>query len=140
MKISKALSKTLLNREPKFADIMCGLTATGKQPKGIIKETKKVIAIARNFNDEVVRPFSLELDRKVQEDPEYLPWEFIKKANEWGFYTMFMPVIFGGQGYNFSCIGYFLEEIGSVCLAMANLIGTHYLGYTMLIASWNMRM
>jgi len=82
----------------------------------------------------------LELDLKMTRDHDYLPWEFIKKANEWGFYTMFIPKIFGGKGYNFSCIGYFIEEISSACLAMGNLIGVHYLGVSMLTSSWNLKM
>ncbi len=138
--ISRSEVNTFLENEPKFDDIMCSLYATAKQPKGILKEAKKVVAIARKFNCEVVRPTTLSLDLKTYEDPEYLPWEFVKAANEWGLYTLFIPKIFGGKGYNLSCIGYFLEEIGSVCLSMANLIGVHYLGYTMICASWNMRL
>jgi acyl-CoA dehydrogenase len=132
--------KMLLEREPKFIDIMCSLEATAKQPKGIISETKEVVAIARKFNDEVVRPYALELDRKRTEDPEFLPWEFVKKANEWGFYTMWIPKIFGGKGCCMPSMSYFIEEIGSACLAMANLIGVHYLGFATLTATWNMRL
>ncbi|MBC2715637.1 MAG: acyl-CoA/acyl-ACP dehydrogenase [Desulfobacteraceae bacterium] len=138
--ISRAQIKSLIKREPGFEDITCSLRATVKQPKGILKESKKVMAIARKFTDEVVRPMSLELDKKMHEDPEYLPWEYIQKVNEWGLYTMFIPKIFGGQGYSLSCLFYLLEEIGTACLAMSNLIGVHYLGYASLISSWNMKM
>jgi alkylation response protein AidB-like acyl-CoA dehydrogenase len=48
--------------------------------------------------------------------------------------------MFGGKGANLSCIGLFLEEISSVCLATANIIGVHYLGFTILTASWNLRL
>lgn len=132
--------RVLLEREPKFIDIMCSLEATAKQPKRMINETKEVVAIARKFNDEVVRPYALELDRKRTEDPEFLPWEFVKKANEWGFYSMWIPKIFGGKGYCMPSMSYFIEEIGSACLSMANLIGVHYLGFATLTATWNMRL
>jgi acyl-CoA dehydrogenase len=138
--VSGSEIQMFLEREPKFDDIMCSLQATSKQPKGIIKETKKVIAIARKFNDEVVRPYALELDRTVQEDPEFLSWDFVKKANEWGFYTMWLPKIFGGKGYCMSSMSYFIEEIASACLGMANLIGVHYLGVATLSATWNARL
>ena len=137
--ISKTDIKLLTQKEPKFDDIFCSLRATGKQPKGMIKETQKVVALARKFNNEVVRPTVLELDQKLHQDPEYLPWEFVKKANEWGFYTMFLPKIFGGQGYNMPSFSPFVEEIGSVCLGMANLIGVHYLGFATACSSWNAR-
>jgi alkylation response protein AidB-like acyl-CoA dehydrogenase len=129
-----------MENEPRFDDIMCSLRSTGKQPKGLIKETQKVMAVARKFNDEITRLSVLALDRKMHEEPDYLPWDFVKTASDRGFYTMFMPRFFGGGGYHFYCMNVFSEEIGSVCAAMVNLIGVHYLGYAALALSWNMRL
>jgi acyl-CoA dehydrogenase len=129
--------KILCEREPKFDDMICSLRAISKQPKKIWEETKKVVSLARKFNDEVVRPYAAELDRKVQEDPDFLPHEFIGEANRWGLYTLWIPRIFGGKGYNLPSFSYFIEEIASVCTAMSNLIGVHYLGVATLIATWN---
>jgi DNA-binding ferritin-like protein len=67
--LTRSQIKTLINSEPRFDDIACSLTATKKQPKAILKEAREVIAIARKFNDEVARPLTLELDRKMHEDP-----------------------------------------------------------------------
>jgi alkylation response protein AidB-like acyl-CoA dehydrogenase len=131
--------KNLCEREPNFDDMICSLRAISKQPKRIWKETKEVVALARKFNDEVVRPYTARLDRKVQEDPEFLPHEFVEEANRWGLYTLWIPRIFGGKGYNLPSFCYFIEEIASVCTAMSNLIGVHYLGVATLIATWNTR-
>ncbi|MBC2716757.1 MAG: acyl-CoA/acyl-ACP dehydrogenase [Desulfobacteraceae bacterium] len=138
--ISRSEIKTYTNMSPKFDDIFCSLQSAPKLPKGMIKETKKVIAIARKFNKEVIRPHALALDLKMHENPEFLPWDFVEKANEWGFYTMWIPKIFGGKGYNMPSMSYFVEEIGSACLAMANLIGVHYLGLCSLTSTWHMRL
>ncbi|MFP4040464.1 MAG: acyl-CoA dehydrogenase family protein [Desulfosudaceae bacterium] len=138
--IGRSEINAFLEKEPRFDDIMCSLRATGRQPRGIIKEMKKVMAIARKFNEEVVRPDCAALDLKMHAEPDHLPWEFVKTANQWGFYSMFIPKIFGGKGYSLSCIGYFMEEIGSACASMANLIGVHYLGYVALASAWNMRL
>lgn len=119
---------------------MPSLQAIPKSPRWMIRETQEVIAIARKFNEEVVKPYVLTLDRKMHEDPDYLPWDFVKKANEWGLYTMWIPKLFGGRGYNMASMSVFVEEIGSVCLSMANLIGVHYLGVATLVASWNTRL
>jgi acyl-CoA dehydrogenase len=129
----------LLQREPPFEDISCSLNAIPGLPKAIAAETAEVVAIARKFNDEVVRPRALELDRKMHEDPGYLPWEFVEEANRRGFYTMWVPRLFGGKGYNMPSLSCFLEEVSTGCVAMANLIGVHYLGVGTLCASWNMR-
>ncbi len=137
--ISKSEINNYLDEAPRFDDITCSLRAMGSQPKAIIKETREVMAIARKFKNEVIRPYVLELDLKMTEDHDYLPREFVKKADEWGFYTMFIPKLFGGRGYNLSTVGAFIEELSSACLAMGNLVGVHYLGYTFLIATWNMK-
>ncbi len=131
--------KHLCEREPNFDDMVCSLRAISKQPKKMWKETKGVVALARKFNDEVVRPYAAKLDREVQEDPEFLPHEFIEEANRWGLYTLWIPRIFGGKGCNLPSLSYFIEEIASVCTAMSNLIGVHYLGVGTLIATWNTR-
>jgi alkylation response protein AidB-like acyl-CoA dehydrogenase len=137
--ISRSECKTFLDREPKFDDVMISLRAIAKQPKGINSEVKEIIAIARKFNDEVVRPGCLPLDRKMHEDPDHLAWDYVVEANKRGLYTMFIPKIFGGAGYTLAGIAYFLEELSSACGAVANIVGVHYLGVTMLFSSWNLK-
>ncbi len=138
--VSNGSLAALLNREPTYKDMTCSLAAVPRLPRAIVKETEEAIALCRKFNDQVVRPYALELDRIKQKDSDYLPWEFVKKANEWGFYTMWMPKIFGGKGYNFPSVSYAMEELASACTGMANLIGVHYLGVATICASWNMRL
>ena len=139
MMISKSECEALLNREPMFDDIMMSIRAIARQPKGINNELKEVIAIARKFSNEVVKPGNLTLDRKMHEIPDYLPWDYVHEANKRGFYTMFIPKMFGGRGYSLSTITYFLEELSSACAAVANIVGVHYLGITMLFSSWNIK-
>ena len=132
--------ESLLDREPRFDDYMLSLKSVRSLPRAMIGETKKAIAIARRFNDEVVKPNALDLDYQMQENPDYLPWDFIETANEWGFFTLFLPKMFGGAGLNFPAVSYFVEEIATECLAMANLIGVHYLGVGTMCSSWNLRL
>ncbi len=138
--LSRSEKQSLLARSPRFDDAFTGLTAASKIPRGLVRESREVVALARKFNDEVVRPYTRTLDTRMHEDPDFLPYEFVSTANEWGFYTMWIPRIFGGQGYNMPGMSIFVEEIGSVCLAMANLIGVHYLGVATLCATWNVGM
>lgn len=137
--ISRQEIVTLNKREPRFEDIMCSLEATRRQPKGIIGESKKVIAIARKFNDEVVRQANLEIDRRCQEDYRYLPWEYVHQANTYGLYTLFLPKMFGGKGYSPASMCYYLEELATECVGMANMVGAHYLGLTFLLSTANMK-
>ncbi|MBU1169945.1 MAG: acyl-CoA/acyl-ACP dehydrogenase [Proteobacteria bacterium] len=125
---------------PCFEDMTSSLQSTARQPKGMLKETREVVALARKFKEEVMRPITLSMDRQMQKDPEYLPWEFVRKANEWGFYTLWVPRIFGGKGYNSPSMSYFLEELGSECLGLSNLIGVHYLAVVTMFATFNIRL
>ncbi len=131
--------KSILNRFPKFKDSFIGLEYAPRLPKGMVKETRDLVAYARKFNDEVVRPSALPLDRKTHEDPDYLPYDLMKKASDWGFYTMWVPKLFGGRGKNLPSLCPTIEEISSACVGIANVVGVHYLGLTSLISSFNMR-
>ena len=124
-------------KQPDVDDFLLSLKAIGNQPKGLFKEIRDVIKLAQQFNQKVVRPNAALIDRKIQEDPDYLPMDLIKEANEWGFYTMWIPKIFGGKGYSLPSLAHFLEEIASVCTAISNLIGVHYLGLATFMSSWN---
>ena len=120
-----------------FDDFSCGLMAIAKQPTGMIKEIKKVTALARRFNDEVVSPRALDFDHELDRNPDALPYEWVAQAFKWGLYTLWIPKIFGGGGYCFPSLSYFMEEVASACLGMANLIGSHYLGIAGVMATGN---
>jgi alkylation response protein AidB-like acyl-CoA dehydrogenase len=130
--------KSLLEREPRFEDSFCSVQALPKIPKVQLKETRQLVSYARRFNDEVVRPLALKTDLKTFQDPDYLPWDVVEKANEWGFYTMFIPKLFGGQGWSLPSHAYVIEELSSACVGIANVVFVHYLGFMTCLASWNM--
>ena len=140
MNLKRKEAEKLAARTPSFEEMTASLHAGPRLARGMIRETRDVVAYCRKFCDEVVRPQVLELDRGLHEDPDHLPWDFVKKANEWGFYSLWIPRLLGGHGVNFSSLSYAMEEIGSVCLAMANLIGVHYLGFGTLTSSGNARL
>ncbi len=131
--------KSILDRFPKFEDSFNGLEYAPGLPKAMVKEIRELVAYARKFNDEVVRPSALTLDRKTHEDPDYLPHDLIKTVNDWGFYTMWVPKIFGGRGMSLPSVSPVMEEISSACVGIANVMGVMYLGLTSLISSFNMR-
>jgi len=136
--ISPREDLSLLEREPRFEDSFCSVQAVPKIPKIQHRETRILVSHARRFNDEVVRPLALKTDLQSFEDPEYLPWDLVKKANEWGFYTMFIPKLFGGQGWSLPSHTYVIEELSSACVGIANVVFVHYLGFMTCLASWNM--
>jgi acyl-CoA dehydrogenase len=137
--LTRSQVKKYISRYPDFTDGTLGIHYAPRMPKAMVKETQEVVAIARKFVDEVVRPMALELDRKTHEDPDYLPWELVKKGNEWGFYSMWVPKIFSGKGYNMPSLSYFVEEIGTACVGFANVLCVHYLGVSGLMMAGEAR-
>lgn len=122
-----------------FLDTQNSLEAQHRLPARIKKDFHEALRLARKFNDEVLRPMHLETDRKIMEDNDYLPLDFIRKANDWGLYTLWIPKMYGGQGMNMLSLFTFMEELASVCVGLANLVGAHYLGVSVLCSSCNMK-
>ena len=119
-----------------FLDEALSLHYSARVPRAMAAETRWVVEYARRFNEEVTRVLGLQTDRRTHEDPSYVPDDLLKICNEWGLYTLWVPKIFGGQGYNMPSLAYFVEQVASVCLGIANIIGVHYLGVTgMMMAS-----
>lgn len=136
--VGKAELNRLLAMGPDIGDILPPNIA-GINVPGIGHEMKKAVALARKFNEEVVKPVYKEIDQAVQMDHDYLPWDFVKTANEWGFYTLWIPKLFGGGGWHMTSIYVFLEEIASCCCGLSNAIGVHYLGMISLMGGFNMK-
>jgi len=138
--ISKNEIKSFLSKEPYFEDIMCSLQSGPKMPKAIVKETQQLLAYVRKFKEEYIKPNSLAIDQKCQENHDMLPLDIMDEVNKWGFYTMWLPKAVGGRGYNMLGVGLCFEELSSECLGITNVIGVHYLGVMTLAMSLNIRL
>ena len=122
-----------------LSDTLNSLEALHRLPARIRTEFHESIALARRFIDEVVRPVHMQIDRSVMEDNDFLPVDVLRQANEWGLFTRWVPKMFGGKGKNMLSLYPCMEEISSVCAGLANLIGVHYLGVSVLCSSGNAR-
>ena len=116
------------------------LAAVSDLPSMVRQDVVDAIELAQRFNAEVVRPQALHLDKLALNDPSLLPTDLIRQANEWGLFTLWLPTLFGGRGWNFLSLYAFLEEVSSACAGVANVIGVHYMGVATLTASWNLRL
>ncbi len=110
------------------------------RPAGWMQDIEQAIALAHRFNEEVVKPCYLQLDAFIQDHPQELPLAFIEQAAQWRLFSLWVPRMLGGGGWNFLSLYAFLEEVSSVCVGLANVIGVHYLGAATLMATWNTRL
>jgi acyl-CoA dehydrogenase len=138
-KIRKKEKLVLLSQGPKIWEAYNGLECQHRLAKGVHKDVETAIAIARKFNNEVLSPIYLDTDIKCMEDHDYIAWDFLKKAGEWGLYSLFIPKIFGGTGLNFLGMYPFIEEISSVCSGLGHIIFVHYLGLATIFPSFNVK-
>jgi acyl-CoA dehydrogenase len=139
MSLTKPLASGYPSARLGFMDTLNSMEAQHRLPARIKADFHEAMELARRFNDEVVRPVFREIDRSVMDDNDYLPLDFIRKASEWGLYTRWIPKMYGGQGMNMLSLYTFMEELSSVCAGLANLIGAHYLGVSVLCSSCNMK-
>ncbi|MBN2158790.1 MAG: acyl-CoA/acyl-ACP dehydrogenase [Spirochaetes bacterium] len=137
-RISKKEKLSLLSNRPRIEEVYNGLECQHRIASNTHKDVETAIAIGRKFNNEVIRPIALEIDRKCMEDHNYLPHEFVRKAADWGLFSLFLPKMFGGGGLNFYAIYPFMEEISSSCAGLGHIVNVHYCGVATLFPSMNM--
>ncbi len=136
-KFSRKEKERLLNDGPKIWEAYNSMECQHRLPKNIHRDVKTAIAIARKFNNEVLRPMYLERELKHMEDHDFLSWDILKVAGDWKLYSLFIPKLFGGQGLNFLGLFPFIEEISSVCAGLGHIIFVHYLGIATVFPSFN---
>ena len=61
--ISCSEMKSIMKRFPSFENSFIGLEYAPRLPRAMVGETRELVAYARKFNEKVVRPNSLALDR-----------------------------------------------------------------------------
>jgi acyl-CoA dehydrogenase len=123
-----------------LADWSAALAAVSDLPSAVRQDVVDALDLARRFNAEVVRPQALLIDQLAHKDPAYVPLELIQQASRWGLFTLWLPSLFGGKGWNFISLFAFLEEVACTCVGVANVIGVHYMGVATLNASWNLKL
>ena len=123
-----------------LADWSAAMAAVSDLPAMARADIADAIVLARRFVTEVVRAQAVPWDQRALWEPQAVAAEIAERAQDWGLFTLWMPALFGGQGWNFLSLYAFLEEVASSCASVAQLIGAHYMGLSMLTASWNLRL
>ena len=76
------------------------------------------------FAERYVAPRALEIDRRMSEDPTYVPWDILEKACEYRLYSATVsrrPS--GGSGTHALAAGLTGEILSTHCVGIANLLG-----------------
>ena len=138
-KISAKEKSLLMSQGPRMEEVYNSLEIHHRMARDLHKDVEASIAIARKFNNEVLRPIYLERELKHMEDHNFLSWDIVRKAGEWRLFSLFIPKFFGGGNLHFLGMYPFVEEISSVCAGLGHLIFVHYLGAATVFPAMNMR-
>lgn len=138
-KMSAREKALLLSQGPRMEEAYNSLEIHHRMAAGLHRDVEKAIAIARKFNNEVLRPVYLERELAHMADHNFLSLDIVKTAGQWRLFTLFVPKLFGGGNLHFLGMYPFVEEISSVCAGLGHLIFVHYLGAATVFPSMNMR-
>lgn len=95
---------------------------------------RDLVARARRFARESIRPRALEIDREADAEPDSFPWDLVREGGRLGLLNLITPRPSGGDADRF-CLrtSMVAEELAAGCGGMATLFGAHALGLSPLI-------
>jgi alkylation response protein AidB-like acyl-CoA dehydrogenase len=107
--------------------------------KGIDKIIEYVEGAAE-YNRRVSIPRALELDQRMEREPEYFDWEMMREACKYQVFSMLIPEVIGGIAgtYMVTNAALAIEELCSACGGIGLSLGAHSLGVAPLIAAGSM--
>jgi len=91
------------------------------------------------FAERYVAPRALEIDRRISEEPGYVPWDLLEKACEYRLYSSVFPEALGGSGTHVLAIGLTGEILATHCVGVANLLGVSGLAIAVVMATFDPR-
>ncbi len=107
--------------------------------KRLVREARKAVAVNREFCLKHLKPLALEVDRKYEQDPNYLPWEMVRLAAKHRRLSSYIPKYLGGCGEPMAMIGPVMEEQAATDTAFVGLLGGHGLGLAALMMTFNLK-
>lgn len=97
----------------------------------------KLVEGCAQYNDRVARPAALELDQRLERDPDYFDWDLMKEACKYRLFSLVIPKTIGGLTDKYLVTGMSLavEELCSASGGIGLAIGAHSLGVSPLLTS-----
>lgn len=84
-------------------------------------------------------PRALEIDRRMSDEPAYVPTDILEKACEYRLYSSIFPEALGGSGTHLFAAGITGEILATHCVGIANLLGVSGLAIGVVMATFDPR-
>ena len=104
-------------------------TLHGLDPRGV-DEILGIAETCAEFARLHAEPRALELDERMEQDPEYFDRELVKAAGSYRLFSLVVPKVLGGLAgkYMLTAASLGVEEICSACAGIGNMIAATGLG------------
>ncbi|MBC7230566.1 MAG: acyl-CoA/acyl-ACP dehydrogenase [Actinobacteria bacterium] len=98
-------------------------------PRGV-DEILRIVESCAEFNRLHAEPVALELDSRMEKDPEYFDWDLARAACRYRLFSLVIPAVMGGLAgrYMLTAGSLAFEELCSTCAGIGNMIAASSLG------------
>ncbi len=113
------------------------LAALRRHDRKGIDEIIGIVEGCTEYKQKVALPRALELDRRMEREPDYFDWDMMKAACKYHIYSLAIPKVLGGLAdkYMITTLALAVEELCSACGGIGLALAAHSLGVAPVVAS-----
>ncbi|MDD3717408.1 MAG: acyl-CoA dehydrogenase family protein [Actinomycetota bacterium] len=113
------------------------LAALREHDRKGIDEILGIVEGCAEYKREVALPRALQLDQRMEREPDYFDWETMREACRYNIFSLAIPKVLGGLAEKYMITGMALavEELSSACGGIGLALAAHSLGVAPVIAS-----
>lgn len=105
-----------------------------------IDEVLRIVESCAEFNRRCAEPRALEIDERVEGDPDYFDWDLAREACSYRLFSLVIPTVLGGLAgkYMLTAGTLAFEELCSACAGIGNMIAATSLGISPMLTPGGM--
>ena len=127
------------HQEWSFLERYPELTFFAKNDPTLARQIESNYLTVVEFSERYVAPHSLDIEKRMVDDPTYLPKDLLKKACEYKLFSLMFPALIGGAGSHPISAFIAYEVIATHCVGIANLLGVNGLAIGCVMATFDPR-
>jgi alkylation response protein AidB-like acyl-CoA dehydrogenase len=105
-----------------------------------IDELLDLVESCADFNRRCAEPRALEIDERVEKDPDYFDWDLVKDICKYRLFSLAIPTVLGGMAgkYIATAVNLAVDELCSTCAGIGNIIAATGLGLSPMLTPGGM--
>ena len=111
-----------------MGEVLENMKTIRKLPRSYFKNMEKMRVRTADFRDKYILPVADEIEKRVAKDPNYFPYDIIKKGAPYKFSTLMIPRALGGPGFFIIHSAIMAEELAAGCGGLATSLAVSSAG------------